>query len=400
MSSVIPITGAVAVAMMLAASPSALSAQVTSNQDTTRAPWPVNRGPTVFGGRGQADTATSSNTTVALAADSAIIRQAINGNALEVQLGRVADDRADDSAVEDFGKRMVSDHGALGQDWSALARTQRTTVNTDLTAGQKIIVERLKGLSGRTFDSTYMADMIRLHERDLAAFDRAATGARSTEVRQLAATSVTTIREHLALARQVGSRFGAGTIAALPADTSRGRIPVPVRRDRDERNARNDERDNRAELRGEDRAFVMEVMSDHLMEIRLAERAKREAKDDDTRRFASQLLDDFTKWQDKWEDLAKRRGLEPPKGLGKMHDQKVKQLEKASKREFDRVYLSLVGENLSSIVPYFEKEGRAVRVAAVRRLADDELPVIRQYMNRAKRLQGQASAQANRDGRN
>lgn len=53
-----------------------------------------------------------------------------------------------------------------------------------------------------------------------------------------------------------------------------------------------------------------------------------------------------------------------------------------------------MAENLASVVPYFLKEGQAVRSAAVRRLVDDELSVIREHLARARRLQEQASTRA------
>jgi putative membrane protein len=144
----------------------------------------------------------------------------------------------------------------------------------------------------------------------------------------------------------------------------------------------------------------MEVLSDHLMQIRLAERARKDARSAETRRFAERLLEDFSRYQDRWEKLADRYDLKAPKGLGKLHEQKVQRLEKASKGNFDRTYAAIVAENLGSIVPYFQKEGNAVRVASVRRLVDDELPVIREHLNRARQLENQASARADRDDRN
>ncbi|HYC33007.1 MAG TPA: DUF4142 domain-containing protein [Gemmatimonadales bacterium] len=403
MSTVTSITSKAALAVLLVASPAALGAQVTSTQDTARTPWP-NRGPTTFPGRARTDTASDTSratttypaptTTASAVADSAFIYNAVKGNALEVQMGEVADDRADDSAVEDFAERMVSEHGSMGRQWATLASGQRIPVDAGITPGQKLVVDRLSGLSGRAFDSTYMSYMIRMHERDLETYQRQATSARNSDVRRLASTGVNAIQQHLTLARQVGARVGGGGVATADPDTGRR-----GRNDRNDRDERSRDRDDRAALRGEDRAFVMEVLSDHLMEIRLAERARRDGRSAETRRFAERLLDDFEDYQERWEDLAERHDLKVPKGLGQRHQEKVDRLEKASKQNFDRVYASIVAENLGSIVPYFQKEGNAVRVAAVRRLVDDQLPVIRQHLNRARQLEGQASAQAERDDR-
>jgi predicted outer membrane protein len=243
-----------------------------------------------------------------------------------------------------------------------------------------------------------------------------ARSARSPEVRQLAGRGVSTIQAHLTLARQVGSRVGISTTAGraggvtvpdtgrrvTTSDTGRrvtvgdtarsdtGRRTVAGRATRDVR----DDRGDRGKLRAEDRAFIQNVLQDHLMHIRLAERAKREARSGEIRRLAERMEDDFEDWQEHWEDLADRYDVKAPSHLGRLHGQKVERLERASKGNVDRTYATIVAEHLESVVPYFQKEGQAVRSAAVRRLVDDELPMIREHLARARRLQEQAKASA------
>lgn len=392
MSNVMNITGAFAAAM-LAAAPGAL-AQVTSDQDSARSPWPTAGRDPGFG--------------TSAVADTAYIRQAIRGNFLEVGLGRVADSRAQDSSVKEFAERMISEHNSLNEQWAVLAQKNRMTTNVvDFGPSEQQTIERLEDLDGTAFDQAYMAEMIRQHEQDLAAFQRMGSSARSTEVRQLANSGVPGIQEHLTLARQIGSRVGVTTTAGRT-----GGVPVPKptystgdsadtaadRAARDRREDQND-RNNRGTLRAEDRAFVQNVLQNHLMHIRLAERAQREAKSDEIRRLAERLEEDFDKWQERWENLADRYGVKTPSHLGRLHGEKVERLERASKRNFDRTYAAIVAENLESVVPYFQKEGQAVRSPAVRRLVNDELPVIREYLARARRLEREASGRVEESDR-
>jgi hypothetical protein len=62
------------------------------------------------------------------------------------------------------------------------------------------------------------------------------------------------------------------------------------------------------------------------------------------------------------------------------------------------VYLSLVTENLQSLLPYFRKEGRAARSPQVRNLVDQELPAVQQLLTLAQGLSGQVRADANVHG--
>lgn len=378
MPKVMLITSALAAAM-LAAAPAAL-AQVTSGQEGAESPWEnVKR-----------------DTGVVVGTDSAYIRQAIRGNYIEVALGRLAESRAEDSAVEEFAERMVSDHNDMNERWTELARDNDMSIGVDFgeTGGQTI--ERFEDLDGAEFDQAYMAEMIRRHEQALALFQRMATSASSPEVRELADSGTSILQEHLALAREVGSSVGVSTTAGraggvvVPApDTSDDRRRTTAGRTaRDQRDDR-DDRDDRGTLSAEDRAFVRNVLQDHLMHIRLAERAQREARDDETRRLADRIEEDFEDWQDRWEEVADRYDIRAPSGLGRLHGEKVERLEEASRGNVDRIYTVIVAEHLASVVPYFEKEGQAVGSAAVRRLVDDELPMIREYLARARRLQRQ-----------
>jgi putative membrane protein len=399
MSRVIPITGAL-VAATLAVAPAG-SAQVTSSQDSAWSPW-------YTGGRGPG----SGNGAMA---DSAWIRQAIHSNFTEAGLGRLADSRAENEQVKDFAERMVSDHNELNRKWADLAKDNDMEVGIEFGDDGRQAIDRLEDLDDAEFDQAYMGEMIRRHEQDLAAFQRMATSARSSEVRALATSSSTSVREHLALARQVGSGVGVATTAGraggvvtptplpAPSDDARRRTTTATTTttdrttgdardddDRDERDARDDR--NRPPLRAEDRVFVEGTLSDHLMQIRLAKRAQREGRSEETRDFAERIEKDFTKWADRWESFADRRNTNVTSHLERQHREKLQRLEKASERkDYDRAYAAIVSEHLQRLIEGFRDERREDGPAAVRRLVEGELPMLRENLARARRLEQQAS---------
>jgi putative membrane protein len=325
--------------------------------------------------------------------DSMFISQAIEANYLEVALGRIAESRHEDDAVGDFAERMVSEHSEMNSRWSELARNANLGTRwgvPQLSPTARATVDRLEDLDGDEFDQEYMGEMIRQHEQALAVFTRMSSSARSSDVRQLAGPSIARIRQHLTLARQVGSRVGVSTVAGqvggvTAPDTSdddrvRRRTDRVTRADRDDRADRRDDRGDRAGLRGEDRAFIHNVLQDHLMHIQLAQLARREARTNETRQLAQRMEDEFEDWQERWEDLAERYDVRVPSRLGPLHREKVDRLERTSKNNVDRTYTRIVTDHLESVVPYFEKEGQVVRPAAARQLVDDELPVIRKIL--------------------
>jgi predicted outer membrane protein len=147
------------------------------------------------------------------------------------------------------------------------------------------------------------------------------------------------------------------------------------------------------ELRG-DEQLVNDMSQDQILEVRLAEMARRKAKDPKVKQFAERMFTDFTKWQDRWTDLATQSGTPNPH-LGQWHHDQVERLDKAPSGRFDRVYLNIVTEHLESMVPAFQKEGRAAHSAKVRNLVDDELPSLQDHLARAEGLSREFHAGAN-----
>jgi predicted outer membrane protein len=206
---------------------------------------------------------------------------------------------------------------------------------------------------------------------------------------------------HLTSAQQVGSRVGvsstAGRASGVPTP-----VPVPSSDDRarrtttdDRSNAENSDNSNdneRPALGGADRAFVDNVLSDHLMHIRLAKRAERESERDAISGLAERIDKDFTKWSERWEKFADRQDAEVNSHLTRHNREKLQRLEKASDRnEFDRAYADIVADHLEVMAQDFRDTREKTQTPEIRRLIDDELPVIRDLLTRARQVDAKES---------
>ncbi|MFL5493585.1 MAG: DUF4142 domain-containing protein, partial [Gemmatimonadales bacterium] len=193
------ITAAGALAIAFAAAPvTLLHSQVPVRRDTIHNPWP------------------GAGTQTASRADSSFIREATVGSLLEVRLGNLAKDKAANAGVKQFAQQMVTDHTRMAGQWTALGRSNGIPEATlDQTQLQE--VTRLGQLSGPQFDREYMVTMIQDHARDAETFRSQGPTAQSPQVRQLAASGLTTIQQHLQMAQQVGGTVGANVnVAAVP----------------------------------------------------------------------------------------------------------------------------------------------------------------------------------------
>ena len=152
--------------------------------------------------------------------DREFVNKAATGGLAEVELGRIAAQRAARPSVRSFGERMVTDHGRSSEQLASLARSKGIEVPTALEPSQQAVRDRLSSLSGNDFDRDYMSEMVRDHTEDIALFERAAETSTDPDLKAWATRSLPMLREHLALARQVNSEVVLGPVpapAALPA---------------------------------------------------------------------------------------------------------------------------------------------------------------------------------------
>jgi putative membrane protein len=153
-------------------------------------------------------------------ADREFINKAAVGGAAEVELGTLATQRASRPAVKDFGAKMVKDHGAANAELATLAKSKGVDVQTALDPAHQAVRDRLMALQGPDFDRVYMQEMVKDHTQDVAEFEKASQTASDAELQGWAAGKLPTLREHLALARDINSQVVLGPApapAAIPA---------------------------------------------------------------------------------------------------------------------------------------------------------------------------------------
>jgi len=151
----------------------------------------------------QADSSTMSSS--ASSADAKFMKEAADGGMAEVELGQLAADKASSSDVKQFGQRMVEDHGKANGELKELAKQKHVELPAEPSAKHKATKARLEKLSGDQFDKAYMADMLKDHKKDVAAFQRESTSAQDPDVKAFASKTLPTLQEHLKHAETLNS---------------------------------------------------------------------------------------------------------------------------------------------------------------------------------------------------
>jgi putative membrane protein len=136
-------------------------------------------------------------------------KEAAQGGLMEVRLGELAQQKAKSPAVQDFGQRMVEDHGQANDKLMQIAQQKSIELPQDLSDDAQDTYEELQQLSGADFDETYMDEMVSDHEDDVAAFEDYVEEAQDADLRGFAEETLPTLREHLELARQTQEQAAA-----------------------------------------------------------------------------------------------------------------------------------------------------------------------------------------------
>ena len=161
--------------------------------------------------------------------DRRFLEKAAKGGMAEVELGKLAQQRAASEQVKQFGSRMVEDHGKANDQLKRLAEAKGVTLPTGLDASETRLMHRLQNLSGAEFDRVYMKEMLSDHKKDVSEFKSKANGARDADVKSFAETTLPTLQQHLDLAQSVeaATRTAAHGSRARPSTTRGPGLPAP-----------------------------------------------------------------------------------------------------------------------------------------------------------------------------
>jgi putative membrane protein len=166
-------------------------------------------------------TGTTASTTGALsAADKNFVMKAAKGGLAEVELGRLAAEKATNPDVKQFGQRMVDDHSKANDELKSLAEQKGITLPTELDAKDKATRDRLAKLSGEAFDRAYMTDMVKDHKMDVSEFRKESRSARDADVKAFAGKTLPTLEEHLKMAEDDHAKVAGARASSKTKKTS------------------------------------------------------------------------------------------------------------------------------------------------------------------------------------
>ncbi len=98
------------------------------------------------------------------AGDRDFVRDVSVANMAEIELGRLASERAANAAVKKFGQMMVADHTKAGDKLKPIASQHNIPLATELDDKHRDLRDKLTKLQGAEFDREYIDAMVDGHE--------------------------------------------------------------------------------------------------------------------------------------------------------------------------------------------------------------------------------------------
>jgi putative membrane protein len=129
--------------------------------------------------------------------DKSFVEKASQGGVAEVQLGKLAAQKAQSPEVKKFGDRMAKDHAAANEKLTALASKKGLAAASDMDSSSKREYDKLSKLSGADFDKEYMKQMVSDHKKDIKEFQSQAKSGKDADIKNFAQSTLPTLEDHL-----------------------------------------------------------------------------------------------------------------------------------------------------------------------------------------------------------
>lgn len=143
------------------------------------------------------------NTPTSKVDDKKFVKEAAEGGLAEVELGKLAAQKAASPDVKQFGQKMVDDHTKANDQLKEIASKENISVPDTLDHKYQSKIDKLSKLSGDQFDKAYVKDMVKDHESDLREFQAEAQGGMDPNIKAFASSTLPTLQQHLASAKDL-----------------------------------------------------------------------------------------------------------------------------------------------------------------------------------------------------
>jgi putative membrane protein len=141
--------------------------------------------------------------------DAKALQDLAQANMAEVQVGKLASQKARNPEVKKFAQHMIEDHGKQLGELKKMAQAKEVTLPAAPKPKHQAAMKKLQDLSGDEFDRAYMTQMVKDHGETLTLAQKTASQAKDDELKAAAQKAAPAIRQHLDTAQRLSGLTGA-----------------------------------------------------------------------------------------------------------------------------------------------------------------------------------------------
>lgn len=165
----------------------------TPSSPSTAAPGPA----TGMNGPMTSDTVTPKIDDKRFAKDAAV------GAMMDVELGKLAAQKASRDDIKQFGQKMVEDHTKANDQLKQLAGKENISLPDSLDSRHQSRVDKLSKLSGEDFDKAFVKDQLKDQQAQVRQFTDESQNGTDPNVKAFASNMLPTLQQHVELAKNL-----------------------------------------------------------------------------------------------------------------------------------------------------------------------------------------------------
>ena len=121
----------------------------------------------------------------------------------EVKLGGIAQEKASNRRIKDFGQMMTRDHTKAADELKSLARRKNVTLPDSIGNDHSKKIADLSKKSGKDFDKAYIDMMVDGHQSTVNDFEKASNNTKDPDVKAWVDNTLPTLKMHLDSAKAI-----------------------------------------------------------------------------------------------------------------------------------------------------------------------------------------------------
>jgi len=312
---------------------------------------------------------------------------------MEIGEGRAALQNSANPAVQEFGRWMITDHGALGHTLAALAARSGVTLPTALDPQHQSELNSLASKSASSFDRSYAAAQVQDHQAAIDLFQQEAASGQDAAVKSFAQQALSLLQAHLQQAQILRADDQLAGIGFRPMTTPGSGNPVSPTPPNIDTTVPNPQQDI---------TFVQQAATGGLAEVAEGRIAATHTQNPAVNEFGRWMVADHTAMNNVLTAIAQQEGIQPPTVLTPEQQAEVNSLQSLTDPQFFKTYVSdQVGDHAKTLMQFIQ-EANTGQDPAISAFARNQIPVLVQHLNEAIGLefsmQGKQATEADISG--